>query len=261
MTAAMALCGVLFRTLSALCFPSTFISRGLRPRTSAVWLGGSHAQAPRWMLPGCVGARYAPPGTRAYLRAPGLLIGVGIALVAGCGGPKGGHVSPTATVSPLGGNLVTLRFKSPSGAEAELHVRVEANDADREHGLMGVTNLPEDEGDLFAWPDVAPNSDVLAPFWMKDTPIPLSIAFISADGRIQEIQDMQPETQTLHQPARPYRYAVEANEGWYERHDLPPGSTVNLPGALAPLHLPTGTPLAIPQPPPPPTFPAPAATP
>jgi hypothetical protein len=69
---------------------------------------------------------------------------------------------------------------------------------------------------------------------------------------VLEVQDMQAETTAYHYPAQPYRYAVEANQGWFTEHKLTAGSTVNLPGALAPLRLPTGTPLAIPPPPPPP---------
>jgi uncharacterized membrane protein (UPF0127 family) len=182
-------------------------------------------------------------------------------LAAGCGRGAGSRATATGTASSLGSNLVTLRFKSPSGAESDLHVRVEATEADRERGLMGVTNLPEDEGDLFAWPDIAPNQNVLAPFWMQDTPINLTVAFISADGKVLQEEDMQANTTTYHYASQPYRYAVEANQGWFARHNLPAGSTVNLPGALAPLRLPTGTPLAIPPPPPPPPFPPPTATP
>ncbi len=155
---------------------------------------------------------------------------------------------------------MALHFTSPSGAASDLHVKVEATESDRERGLMGVTNLPQDEGDLFAWPDIAPNLNVLSPFWMQDTPIDLSIAFISADGSVLQEDDMQANTTTYHYPSQPYRYAVEANQGWFAKHHLPVGSTVDLPAALAPLHLPTGTPLAIPPPPPPPSFPPPTAT-
>lgn len=97
---------------------------------------------------------------------------------------------------------------------------------------MGVKRLPSDRGQLFLFQDVAPNRDVLVSFWMKDTPLPLSIAFISADGHVQEMQDMQPESTDLHTPQLPYRYAVEANQGWFARHRITAGSAVNLSAAL-----------------------------
>ncbi|HTE84365.1 MAG TPA: DUF192 domain-containing protein [Dehalococcoidia bacterium] len=146
---------------------------------------------------------------------------------------------------PLGPNLVTLTFVSPSGAQAALHVRVEATEPMREQGLMNITSLPEDEGDLFVWQDAFPNQDVYSPFWMKDTKIPLSIAFITADGHVMEEQDMAADTTTYHIPRLPYRFAIEANLGWYDRHSMPAGSQVSLPGSLLP---------PAPSPPPPPQF-------
>jgi len=138
--------------------------------------------------------------------------------------------TPTIQASP---GLPVLSFSTASGGVARLAVEVEANDADRTRGLMGVTSLPADQGQIFIFQDIAPNQDVQVGFWMQDTLVPLSIAFISADGHVQEIQDMQPETTNTHLPQRPYRYAVEANQGWYARHGVAAGSTVDLSAALA----------------------------
>jgi len=67
-------------------------------------------------------------------------------------------------------------------------------------------------------------------FWMKDTTIPLSIAFIGKTGAIVDIQDMEPLDATLHTPSGPSLYAVEANQGWFERNGIAIGSTVNIAG-------------------------------
>jgi uncharacterized membrane protein (UPF0127 family) len=186
----------------------------------------------------------AAPGdgrTRAIVFAvlPILLVSAAACRASSTGqGPSGAPQPvrpPSATAgasqSP-GPNLVTLTFASPSGAKVELHVRIEGTEPLREQGLMNITNLPDDEGDLFTWQDIAPNQDVLSPFWMKDTKIPLSIAFVAADGRIMEVQDMAADTVTYHVPRLPYRFAIEANSGWYDRHGMPAGSVVSLPSPL-----------------------------
>ncbi len=92
-----------------------------------------------------------------------------------------------------------------------------------EKGLMNRTYLAPDSGMVFVFP-----SDTQTPFWMKDTLIPLSIAWISSDGTIVEIQDMQPETENLHYPAKLYRYAIEANQGYYQKNGIVAGDKVEL---------------------------------
>jgi len=162
------------------------------------------------------------------------------ALLAACGSngtTADTGICPGAETSPIGPKLVALNFKSASGRTATLCVRAEGTEQARERGLMNVSKLPDDEGDLFFWPDYG-NQDVVVPFWMKDTVIPLTIAFVSADGKVQEEQDMQAQTETLHPPAAPYRFAIEANLGWYAKHQIAPDSTVDLPAALISLRQP-----------------------
>ena len=87
-------------------------------------------------------------------------------------------------------------------------------------GLSKRESMPEQAGMLFVFP-----TDQQGAFWMKDTLIPLSIAFISADGRILEIQDMQPLSEELHIPASPYRYALEVNQGFFGKNEVNAGDT------------------------------------
>jgi uncharacterized membrane protein (UPF0127 family) len=84
-------------------------------------------------------------------------------------------------------------------------------------------------------------------FWMKDTLIPLSIAYIDADGRIVDIQDMQPldDIPPQYVSAEPARYALEVNQGFFEERSVTVGDMVELPrqseeGSLAPSETPEG---------------------
>src|SRR5690242_395058 len=94
---------------------------------------------------------------------------------------------------------------------------------EQETGLMGRTSLPEDGGMLFIFPQKSRTS-----FWMKDTLIPLSIAWIDENGKILEIQDMEAQSEALHTPAQPYLWALEVPKGYFAKKGIQPGSTVKL---------------------------------
>ncbi len=85
-------------------------------------------------------------------------------------------------------------------------------------------SLAEDAGMLFVF-----ERETEAGFWMKNTLVPLSIAFISAGGVILHIEDMEPLTENLHYSPQPYRYAVEANQGWFARNSIGVGDTLQPP--------------------------------
>lgn len=134
---------------------------------------------------------------------------VGLALIAavgnwGCGDETGRTAPPEPQII----------FHSPGG-EAALKVEVARSPGEKSRGLMGRTGLEPDRGMIFVYDD-----PVETGFWMKDTLIPLSIAFISAEGMIVDIQDMDPMTLEVHYPAAPYVYAVEANRGFFERNGV-----------------------------------------
>jgi hypothetical protein len=100
----------------------------------------------------------------------------------------------------------------------------------RQRGLMERTALPQDAGMLFVFPDTTDGG-----FWMKNTLIPLSIAFIGDDGRIVETLDMQPceaDPCEVYAPGSPYRYALEANLGFFDRHGVGSGWTVDVDDAV-----------------------------
>lgn len=106
-----------------------------------------------------------------------------------------------------------------------VYAEVASTDASRAQGLMFRENLPQNRGMLFVFD--APNGSC---FWMKNTPLPLSIAFISANGTILNIENMQPHSTQSHCPVAPMQYALEVNQGWFQERGIRPGSRVqNLP--------------------------------
>jgi len=133
-------------------------------------------------------------------------------VLAGCGGDDGAS-GPRAVVS--------------HGDEATtIAVELADTPAAREQGLMGRTSLPADAGMVFVYPE-----DHAGPFWMKDTLIPLSIAFYAADGRILRILDMQPceaDPCPLYDPDVPYRGALEVNEGAFADWGITEGDRLRI---------------------------------
>ena len=149
-----------------------------------------------------------------------LLLSLLLALAAGCGagGDKGGDDGDDAL------STATITLIDGAGKRAELSVELARTAAERSRGLMFRESLAEERGMLFV-----PGGETRTGFWMKDTKIPLSIAFIASDGLILETQDMEPLSEELHTPARAYRYALEVNQGWFERHGLGFGDRVEIP--------------------------------
>jgi len=141
-------------------------------------------------LAACSQVRAAPPGTRGLPRKL----------------PQGG-----------------LSIEGEGRQKLGLQVRIAETDQSRQDGLMGVTRLSDQEGMAFLF-----TSPVSEPFWMENTLIPLSIAFLGSDGTIQDIQDMQPETTDLHTPQSAYRNAIEANQGYFANQGIVVGDRFDL---------------------------------
>ena len=108
-------------------------------------------------------------------------------------------------------------------------VWVADTETEREHGLMGKASLPPDRGMVFLFADEG--GPVTTQFWMKDTSIPLSIAFWDASGRIVAIRDMVPCTDdpcAVYGSPVPYTGALEVNEGFFKAHGVVVGDRVEL---------------------------------
>ena len=102
-----------------------------------------------------------------------------------------------------------------------LKVEVVASDADRARGLMHRKSLGRNDGMLFIFEEPGYHS-----MWMKNTLIPLSVAFIDAQGTILNILDMEPETLDPHSSAGPSIYAIEVNKGWFAEKKVKAGDKV-----------------------------------
>ena len=159
-------------------------------------------------------------------------------LVAGCGGggeaeapvdqgPKEAVPAETtpASTTPTaesGGQQSTLAIINSAGERVVVRVEIADTPAERTRGLMERTELAEDAGMLFVF-----NREQQAPFTMKNTLIPLSIAFIDAGGRIVDILDMQPlDETTRYSSAEPYQYALEVNKGFFGARGIEVGNVL-----------------------------------
>lgn len=100
-------------------------------------------------------------------------------------------------------------------------VEVAADDASRAKGLMFREELAPDHGMLFVFPEAAQLC-----FWMKNTPLPLTVAFIDAAGAIINLADMQPQSLEAHCSMAPALYALEMEQGWFTRRGANPGTRV-----------------------------------
>ena len=129
----------------------------------------------------------------------------------------------------VGGDEVPDRPPSEvtfEGSDAVLHVEVADDPSERRRGLMGVHDLPDDEGMAFVY-----EMPVMTGFWMKDTHIPLSIAFVDEEDRVVGLREMEPcaaDPCPSYGVDEPYVLAIEANAGWFEEHGVEEGDRVGL---------------------------------
>jgi uncharacterized membrane protein (UPF0127 family) len=141
-------------------------------------------------------------------------------------------------VACAGDSTEDLPSRPPStvsfeGNDAVLYVDVASTSQTRRRGLMGVEQLPTDQGMAFAW-----DEPVDSAFWMKDTLIPLSIAFVDEEGRVITIRDMEPCTSDpcpTYAASGPYVLAIEANMGWFERNGIGVGDRAELRVSALPI--------------------------
>lgn len=102
-----------------------------------------------------------------------------------------------------------------------IQVEIADTDQEREIGLMYRKKLPTENGMLFKFDYAMPVC-----MWMKNTYIPLSVAFIDSNGTIINIEKMHPLTENIHCSKRAAQYALEMNQGWFEKNNIKKGDKV-----------------------------------
>ena len=102
-----------------------------------------------------------------------------------------------------------------------IQAEVAADEATRELGLMNRPTMPQQAGMLFVF-----DSAQRYCMWMKNTLLPLSVAFMDEQGKIINVEDMQPQTETSHCANSPARYALEMNLGWFKAKGVKTGTSV-----------------------------------
>ncbi len=160
-----------------------------------------------------------------------LTLAVLVAVAAGCKDARQGAAAAPQTSAPAAlqkfppyltnaqPRLQTMKmFVGPHELTTELALKP----TEIYTGMMWRTNLPEGEGMLFAFADATPRS-----FYMKNTYVPLSIAYIDTEGVIQEIHDLEPRNEeSVPSTANNIQFCLEVPQGWFQRHSVVPGAVV-----------------------------------
>lgn len=143
------------------------------------------------------------------------------------------RLSP-ATARLLATSLIALASTAPAAAQGQpqmnlprieitagmhrIEAQVAASPQERQTGLMHRKEMPAHEGMLFVFEQPATQC-----FWMKNTLLPLTAAFVADDGTIVNLADMKPQTEDSHCSAKPVRYVLEMNQGWFGKKGIKAG--------------------------------------
>lgn len=117
-----------------------------------------------------------------------------------------------------------IKIIRQDGTEFIVKAEIAEKAEDRNHGYMERKNIPDGTGMLFVF-----EKDQILSFWMKNTPHPLSIAYIDSKGKIRNIYDMTPYSLSSIISTVSVRYALEVPQGWYKKNGITEGDTVLIP--------------------------------
>ena len=117
-----------------------------------------------------------------------------------------------------------IKIIRQDGTEFIVAAEIAEKTEDRNHGFMERKNIPDGTGMLFVF-----EKDQILSFWMKNTPHPLSIAYIDSKGKIRNIYDMTPYSLSSIISTVSVRYALEVPQGWYKKNGITEGDAVVFP--------------------------------
>jgi uncharacterized protein len=110
------------------------------------------------------------------------------------------------------------RVKLAAGMH-QIDAQVASTNDERATGLMFRKEMPQHEGMLFVFDEPTQQC-----FWMKNTLLPLSVAFVADDGTVVNVDEMKPQTLDSHCSKKPVRYVLEMNQGWFAKKGIKPGA-------------------------------------
>ena len=155
---------------------------------------------------------------RHALVASGLAFGLLTAAQAKGPAPTAAPTAPAPTAVAPQLDLPRTHLKS---GMYRMEVQVAGNDRQRQIGLMNRSQMPDNEGMLFVFEQ--PNVQC---FWMRNTFIPLTAAFIDDAGVVVNLRDMTPQSDDNHCSTKPVRYVLEMNKGWFDKRNIKAGSVI-----------------------------------
>lgn len=126
-------------------------------------------------------------------------------------------LSLNAAWAQEGPQLNLNRIKISAGMH-QIDTQLATNPQERQIGLMNRPSMPTHEGMLFVFEEPAQQC-----FWMKNTLLPLTAAFVAEDGTIVNLEDMKPQTTESHCSQKPVRYVLEMNQGWFAKRGIKAG--------------------------------------
>lgn len=142
--------------------------------------------------------------------------------------PRGAHfcrrlalvalLAPLCATAQQSPQLDLQRTKISAGMHL-IDVQIAQTPEQRQIGLMMRRDMPQQEGMIFVFEQASRQC-----FWMKNTLLPLTAAFVADDGRIVNMADMKPQTEEAHCSDEPVRYVLEMNKGWFAKKGIKPGS-------------------------------------
>ncbi|CEM61322.1 DUF192 domain-containing protein [Treponema phagedenis] len=115
-----------------------------------------------------------------------------------------------------------IHIINSQGISKTLIVELARTQAEQERGFMERTEIPDGTGMLFVY-----QKDSVLHFWMKNTPHPLSIAYVDSKGKIREIRSLKPFSLEPISSSSSVRYALEVPEGWFERNGIKKGDSLS----------------------------------
>lgn len=136
-----------------------------------------------------------------------------------------GWLLPAATVS------AQLPVVELSAGMYRIQAELAHTPRNRQVGLMYRESMPENSGMVFAFAEVTRHC-----MWMRNTLIPLSVAFMDGEGRILNVEDMAPQTDDSHCSAGPAKFALEMNEGWFAKRGIGAGHFIRGTDRIPPAH-------------------------